>query len=125
MTRELKENNISKKDRAVLWSIFISNPKGVGEKEMSENEDIKKAKEELEKINEDKREQYLAHLRLKHILDTKDIELYGYNRGKAEGIKEKQKEVIMNMHKKNMNIELICEILNLSQEEVKEVISNS
>lgn len=92
---------------------------------MSENEDIKKAKEELEKINEDKREQYLAHLRLKHILDTKDIELYGYNRGKAEGIKEKQKEVIMNMHKKNMNIELICEILNLSQEEVKEVISNS
>ena len=30
---------------------------------MSENEDIKKANEELEKISADKHEQYLAHLR--------------------------------------------------------------
>jgi len=118
LTRQLKGNNISKKDKVVLWSQFISNPKGVGEKEMSENEDIKKANEELEKINEDAHEKYLAHLRLKHILDTKDIELYGYNRGKADS----QKEVILNMHKEKIDIETICKILNLSKEKVEEII---
>ena len=59
---------------------------------MSENEDIKKANEELEKISADKHEQYLAHLRQKHIMDTKAVEEYGYLRGKEEGRAEGKEE---------------------------------
>ena len=51
---------------------------------MSENEDIKRAKEELEKIQADEREQELADLRMKHIRDTQAVEEYGYLKGKAE-----------------------------------------
>ena len=75
----------------MLWSLFIKNPERMGEKEMSENEDIKRAKEELEKIQADEREQELADLRMKHIRDTHSIERYGYLKGKAEGKEERRK----------------------------------
>ncbi len=49
LTKQLKNNEIDKKDKAMLWSLFIKNPERMGEKEMSENEDIKRAKEENQK----------------------------------------------------------------------------
>lgn len=125
LINQLNKNNISKNDKAVLWSLFIANPKGVGEKEMSENEDIKKANDEFEKINEDKHEQYLAHLRLKHIMDIKATEEYGYERGKEAGIAENQKEVILKLNKKNFSIKEISEIIDLSEEEIKTIIKEN
>ena len=88
LTKQLKENKIDKKDRTMLWSLFIKNPERMGKEEMSENEDIKKAKEELEKIQADEREQELADLRMKHIRDTQAVEEYGYLRGKKERRRE-------------------------------------
>lgn len=41
---------------------------------MSENAEINKAKEELEKISSDEHERYLAELREKYIMDQKAIE---------------------------------------------------
>lgn len=125
LINQLNTNNISKKDKMVLWSLFIANPKGVGEKEMSENEDIKKANDEFEKINEDEHEKYLAHLRLKHIMDIKATEEYGYEKGKEAGIAENQKEVILNMYKEKMSIDTICKIVNLSKEEVEKIINKN
>jgi len=50
-----------------IWVKFISN---VGDIDMNKaDESIKKAKEVLETISSDERESYLAHLRLKYILD--------------------------------------------------------
>lgn len=88
---------------------------------MSKNEDIKKANEVLEEIQEDKREQYLAHLRLKYILDKKATEEYGYERG----LKEKEKKVIINMHKMKIKIEDICKAVNLTKEEVEKIIKEN
>jgi len=69
LKKQLKENKLDKKDKIALWSIFLLNPENVGDEIMEENEDIKLAKEELEKIKKDKQEQRLAELRMKYILD--------------------------------------------------------
>ena len=121
LTKQLRNNEIDKKDKAMLWSLFIKNPERMGEKEMSENEDIKRAKEELEKIQADEREQELADLRMKHIRDIQSVEEYGYLKGKEEN----QKQVILNMYKKNMSIEDICDIAELSKEEVERIIKEN
>ena len=96
---------------------------------MSENEDIKKANEELEKISADKHEQYLAHLRQKHIMDTKAVEEYGYLRekeegeaiGEARGKKENQIEIIKSMLKKGISIEIVADISRLSPKEIEKI----
>ena len=100
---------------------------------MSENEDIKKANEELEKISADKHEQYLAHLRQKHIMDTKAVEEYGYLRGKEEGEaigeargkKEKLIEMVNSMIKKGLTIEMIADISKLSVDEIEKISKES
>ena len=67
-----------------LWVEFIKNPKGIN---MS-NGEIKKAKEVLEKISQDKNERYLAELREKFIMDQKAIEDAGYDKGLSAGIEQ-------------------------------------
>ena len=57
-----KEN---KRKQMNSWLKFIENPEVV---KMSENMEINKAKEELEKISSDEHERYLAELREKYIL---------------------------------------------------------
>ena len=126
LIKQLNKNHTSKKDKVVLWSLFIQNPKELGEEIMSENEDIKKANEELEKISADKHEQYLAHLRQKHIMDTKAVEEYGYLRGKeegkAEGKNETQLEMIKSMLKEGLSIEIISKVSKLSVDEIEKLI---
>ena len=50
------------------------------------NEEIKKAKEQLDKISQDKKERRLAELREKAIMDEMAIRDSGYNEGRKEGI---------------------------------------
>ena len=52
------------------------------------NEEIKKAKEQLDKISQDKKERRLAELREKAIKDEMAIRDSGYNEGRKEGIEE-------------------------------------
>ena len=125
LMRQLNNNEISIKDKVALWSMFIMNPEGIGEKEMSENSFIKKAKEELTKIQQDERERYLAEQRLIQIRDKKAIEAFGYDKGKKEGEESKQKEIILKMHKKGMNSEEICDIVDMRKEEVEKIIKDS
>ena len=71
-----------------LWVEFIKNPKVI---DMS-NGEIKKAKEILEKISQDKNERYLAELREKYIMDQKAIEGAGYDKGLNDGVKQGRKQ---------------------------------
>ena len=114
LMNKLKNKGIDEKDKVMIWSLFIKNPEKIGENIMSENEDIKKAKEELDKIKQDKRERYLAELRDKHIRDTKSIERFGYNKG--------VEDIIIKMYKKQMSIEDICNIVELPKEKVEEIL---
>ena len=46
----------------------------------------------------------------------------GIEKGIREGIEKKQKEIILNMYKRKMKIEDICEIVNLEKDEVIKII---
>lgn len=90
---EKLENNINLEDFKNLleWCEFIKNPGKVGNSIMGENEYIKRAREELEKISQDDRERRLAELRDKAIMDEIAIRdsgfKEGYEEGKASGVK--------------------------------------
>ena len=114
LTKQLKEDIISPKDKVALWAKFIINPDMIGEDIMSENEDIKKANEVLNDIQKDEHEKYLAHLRLKYILDKNSGERANYEKG----MKETQKKVILNLHQMKITIEDICKAVDLTKEEV-------
>ena len=141
LTKQLKEDIISPKDKVAIWAKFIINPNMLEEKEMDDNEEIRKANEILDDIQKDEHERYLAHLRLKYILDKNSGEQDSYDkgmekglkqglkkgreRGKSEGIKENQKEVVINLYNMQMKVEDICKAVNLTKEEVEKIIEES
>ena len=137
LINQLNKGLISKEDELSVWIRFINNPEKVGEGDMDNNKELKKAKEELDKMKQDERERYLAYLREKHIKDTKAIREFGYNEGKEKGLAEgrkegkeegreegrvKQKEIIMNLYKMHMKIEDISKAVDLNKEEVEKII---
>ena len=103
---------------------------------MEENQDIKEAKEELDKISQDDR---LRRMALKAELERMDQEqrLYEAKRdGKAEGevigrksgikegIKKNKEETALKMLEEKIDIELISKITGLTEEEIK-LLKNS
>ena len=88
LIKQLEENKGIRKDKVTLWSMFILNPENLGDEIMSENEDIKKAKEELERIKLNEQDQRLAELRMKYILDQNAIRNSGFREGKEAGLQE-------------------------------------
>ena len=121
LKKQLKENKLDKKDKIAIWSTFLLNPENVGDEIMEENEDIKLAKEELEKIKKDKQEQRLAELRMKHILDQNSIRNSGIREGLERGIKKGKKEIAQKLLNLKMPIEQIIEITGLTEEEIKNI----
>ena len=82
-----RRNNKSKEEEELLnWCKFIKFPEKVEESIIMKNEEIKKAKEQLDKISQDKKERRLAELREKAIMDEMAIRDSGYNEGRKEGI---------------------------------------
>ena len=114
-----KEN---KRKQMSSWLKFIENPEVV---QMSENMEINKAKEELEKISSDEHERYLAELREKYIMDQKAIESAGYYKGIKEGIKEGKKEGIIDVARKLLQqgiaIEVISQATGFTKEEIEKL----
>lgn len=83
-----KLDNINKSDKKELinWCKFIKNPGNMEDSIMSSNEYIKKAKEKLEEISQDKNERRKAELREKALKDELAIRDGGFIDGKKEGI---------------------------------------
>ena len=120
------------------WIKFIESSEE--EIDMS-NKEIVKAKKVLEEISQDEHERYLAELREKYILDQKNIEATGYDKGlkqgKEEGIKEgikkgreegkkegkeeSKKEIAKEMIKEKMPLEVISKITKIPKEELQEI----
>ena len=149
LIKQLEENKGIKKDKVTLWSMFILNPENLGDEIMSENEDIKKAKEELERIKLNEQDQRLAELRMKYILDQNAIRNSGFREGKEAGLQEGKeiglqegkeiglqegKEIGLQDGKKaekfeiakklialKMPISQIIQITNLTEEEIKQI----
>ena len=112
------------------WIKFIESSEE--EIDMS-NKEIVKAKKILEEISQDEHERYLAELREKYILDQKNIEATGYDKGlkqgKEEGIKkgreegkeESKKEIAKEMIKEKIPLEVISKITKIPKKELQEI----
>ena len=89
---------------------------------MKENKDIKEAKEELERISQDDILRRKALNRTLEIADRLQMK-EELEKAKKEAENEKKK-VIKNLHKLNIPIEQIAKAVELTEKEVKEILSN-
>jgi len=71
-----KDLDDSKKNVLISWLKFLRDPNRLGVSDM-ENEEIKDAKKEFEKIQADEQERELARLREKYVLEMHDAEKRG------------------------------------------------
>ena len=78
------------------------------------NEEIKKAKEQLDKISQDKKERRLAELREKAIKDEMAIRDSGYNEGRKEGLDEGIRKTAKNMLEIKIDKEIISKVTGLT-----------
>ena len=95
----------------------------------SRNEEIEKAKKELEKLAMNPEDRELYELRLKAIRDEMNIRYSGYidgmaegeAKGRAEGKNERNIEIAKNMLKENVNIQFISKMTGLNLEEIEKL----
>ena len=126
-----RRNNKSKEEEELLnWCKFIKFPEKVEESIIMKNEEIKKAKEQLDKISQDKKERRLAELREKAIKDEMAIRDSGYNEGRKEGIEEgikeglkkgkkaEKKSIAQNMLEMKIDKETISKVTGLTISEI-------
>ena len=126
---KLKEGYKDKNKELIDWCEFIKAPESLDKSVIERNEYIKMASEELEKVNNDKKERRLAELREKAVLDEIAIRNTGYSDGKTdgikEGIKEGEKKEKINIAKKlldmKMSIDTIIEATGLTKEEIESI----
>ena len=122
----------NKEDNRELWNwlTFICNKdeKEV-EEAMEENEEIKKAQEEVEYLTGDEATRRIAFLREKAERDyatnisgaRKEGEAKGIEEGKIKGVKEEKKRVAKEMLEKGLDDQLIKEITKITEEELEEL----
>lgn len=123
-------------DEVLQWMLFLDNP----EKEevariMEENKDIKEAKEELERISQDDILRRKALNRTLEIADKLQLKKEakearekglsdGLVTGEKIGIEKEKKAVIKKLHELNIPIEQIAKVVELEEEEVKEILND-
>ena len=125
-----RRNNKSKEEEELLnWCKFIKFPEKVEESIIMKNEEIKKAKEQLDKISQDKKERRLAELREKAIKDEMAIRDSGYNEGRKEGIEEglkkgkkaEKKSIAQNMLEMKIDKKTISKVTGLTIDEIDNI----
>ena len=132
--KEYKENKKNKENKLLQWMMFLNEPECVEVDEiMKENREIKEAKVTLRELSEDEENQRIAELREKHILDTQDIYETGLNEGLKKGEKigekkgetkgkiEAKRKIAKKLLDKEIPIEQIIEITELTKEEILEI----
>ena len=102
------------------WVKFIESPE---EMEMSkiENENIKKAREELEKISDDEYEQELALKREMFLHDMASLKGNAYRNGEKAGLEKGKIEIAKRMLKDGLDIEIIIKYTGLTKEEIEKM----
>ena len=111
------------------WLCLICNEEDKIKMAESKNEEIEKAKKELEKLAMNPEDRELYELRLKAIRDEMNIRYSGYidgmaegeAKGRAEGKNERNIEIAKNMLKENVNIQFISKMTGLNLEEIEKL----
>lgn len=102
---------------------------------MEENEDIKEAKEELDRISQDDLLRRKVLNRTLEIADQLQLKKEakearekglsdGLVTGEKIGIEKEKKAVIKKLHELNIPIEQIAKVVELEEEEVKEILND-
>ncbi len=127
LRKAIKEYETNKQNEMLKWMLFLNNPETEEvQKIMEENQDIKEAKEELDRISQD---DILQRMALKAELERMDYEQRMYEatkdgraEGKAEGEKIGEKraklETARKLLQKEIPIEIIIETTGLTKEEI-------
>ena len=113
---------------------FLENPES---KEvqgyMKKNENMKEAREKLDKMSKDEKVRRMAELRQKALMDEREAEYTGYINGLEDGIKQGMKqgleqgigqgyrEIAKKMKGKGKDINEIIELTGLSKEEIEKL----
>ena len=124
----VKEYQKTPKDEVLQWMLFLDNP----EKEevsliMEENRNIKEAKEELERISQDdilRRKALNRTLEIADKLQLKKEAKEAREKGEQIGIEKEKKSVIKKLYELNIPIEQIAKVVELKEEEVKEILND-
>ena len=72
---------------------FIKNPHSLGENVLNNNTNLKKAKEEYDKIMADEHEKSLIRLREKYMLDCNSLIEEGYDHGQKDGLSQRIRDL--------------------------------
>lgn len=116
LPKAIKEYENNKEDEILQWMMFLENPENMEvTKIMEENEDIKEAKEELDKLRQD---DLLFRRALKAELTRMDNEQFLYE-AREKGLKEGKIEIAKKMKEENIDINLIMKITGLTKEEIE------
>lgn len=120
--------------KLIEWLKFLENPES---KEvqgyMKKNENMKEAREKLDKMSKDEKVRRMAELRQKALMDEREAEYTGYSNGLEDGIKQGMKqgleqgigqgyrEIAKKMKGKGKDINEIIELTGLSKEEIEKL----
>ncbi len=119
---KIEETSQESNDKLLDWLYFLINPDSRRVKnKMEENKELKEAKEKLDKITEDARMQQLAWWREKAIYEENTMLNSSFRKGKEEGKTENNLKVAKKMKEKNIPIETIIEITELTKEEIEKI----
>ena len=114
-----------KNPKLLTWVKFLINPESLGVAEMDENEEVKKANEELEKLKQDEINSWYALRRQGSVVDEKLRLSYatrkGLEQGIAQGTKNEKIEIAKNLLKEKVDIKIIISATGLSKEEIEEL----
>lgn len=117
-------------EKLIEWLKFLENPES---KEvqgyMKNNENMKEAREKLDKMSKDEKVRRMAELRQKALMDEREAEYTGYSNGVEDGIKQGIKQgieqgyrkIAKKMKDKGKDIRDMIEITGLSEEEINKL----
>lgn len=118
--------DISDKEKALLnWCRFITSPESLEESIMKENDKILKAKEVLDRLNDNEEERERAYQRQRAIRYQNALRESGYDEGIEDGIKkgveQGKKDVAKKMLDNNIDIDMIIKITGLTREQIENI----
>ena len=110
------------KDMLVAWTEFLKDPESekVRGLELSVDE-IRQAKDELIRMSNDKKQRELYDMRANSLRDKISELNAAEKRGREEGRKEEKIEIARNMKLNGLNINTICRITGLTEEDIKKL----
>ncbi len=118
LPKAIKEYENNKQNEVLQWMMFLENPENKEvAKIMENNENIKEAKDELEKISQD---DVLRRMALKAELERMDQEQLLYE-AKRDGKLEGKLEIAKKMLERKIEIDVIMNVTGLAKEEIMSI----